>query len=83
MRGESTDMNKRKEIQNIRQLFLKWERDFPCSLVVKTALPTQGCRFDPWSGNSDPACSVAKKRRKEENKETINFETNKKLQKKL
>ena len=37
-------MDKTKEIQNIRQLFLKRERDLPCSLVVKTALPMQGCR---------------------------------------
>ena len=42
MRGKSTDMNKTKEIQNIRQLSLKRERDLPCSLVIKTALPMQG-----------------------------------------
>ena len=47
MRGESTDMNKTKEIQNIRQVFLKRERDLPCSLVIKTALPMQGVQV--WS----------------------------------
>ena len=37
-------------------------RDFPRSLVVKTlSLPCRGCRFDPWLGNQDPTCLMAKK----------------------
>ena len=32
-------------------------RDFPGGAVVKIPhFQSRGCRFDPWSGNSDPTC---------------------------
>ena len=39
------------------------KRDFPGGPVVKTPCsPCRGCRFDPLSGNSDPACLGQKKK---------------------
>ena len=64
MRGESTDMNKTKEIQNIRQVFLKRERDLPCSLVIKTALPMQGPRVRSLVGELRSCMLLGQKKKK-------------------
>ena len=40
-------------------------RNLPGSPVVKTShFPCRGHRFDPWSGNKDPTCCVAWRKKK-------------------
>ena len=45
--------------------YLKLSRDFPGGPVAKTlGFHCRGPRFDPWSGNSDPACCMAQQGKK-------------------
>ena len=51
--------------QDVKTSKIQKKRDFPGGPVVKTLRPhCRGHRFNPWLGNEEPACRMAKKEKK-------------------
>ena len=62
------EKEKKKESWAILKCNSRWE--FPGGLLVKTpCLHCRGWRFNPWSGNGDPACLAVRPKKRERKKE--------------